>query len=161
VTEPTYRYRELAPIFSDEFGAVRDIYALGSTPETWDRLLVGLLDSEWETELRLGQQTVELVPAVQIFEQARREAETYTLRVTVGESWIWCHFYAVEEIELSFQASQIDSESSVQHLVSFMFWLADTLKRSVKLTLEAPSGQRAEPLMLARPGSPRLEVFEI
>ncbi|GLI03335.1 hypothetical protein [Phytohabitans aurantiacus] len=158
---PTYRYSEFAPIFSDEFGAVRDIYVLGSTLETWDSLLVGLLDSEWEMEFRLGQQAVELVSAVQIFEQVRREAETYTLRVTVGGSWIWCHFYTVEEIELSFQASQIDSDSAFQHLVSFMFWLADTLKRNVKLTLEAPSGQRADPLMLARPGSPRLEVFEI
>jgi hypothetical protein len=160
VIEPTARsYEMLISLFSDELGSVRDIYAMDATIETWDRLLESIRDSPWAPELRLGDQAVDLVPAWEIFAERSPEADTYTLRVTAGEGWLWCHFYSMEEVEFSFQASQIDSDFASQKIVEFMSWLSGVLRSDVKLTLEAPGGEHADPIVLVRAEDSHPQVF--
>jgi hypothetical protein len=152
-------YESLIPIFSEELGSVRDIYVLDTDALAWEKLLAALRESPWESELRLGDHLVGDVPAATILSEVPPEADTYTLRVTVGESWVWCHFYSVSEIEFSLQASQMLTALDVERLVAFMSWMSGVLDRDVKLTLEAPGGDKAPPLLLVRRREKEPQVF--
>jgi hypothetical protein len=151
---------DLLALFSRELGSIRDIYVTSATAELWDRLLAALRNSPWDPELRLGNQVVDLAPASVIFATRAPEADTYDLRITVGVAWLWCHFYSIDEIEFSFQVEQIESVSSSKKIVEFMFWLSGALETDVKLTLEAPEGERAEPLVLVSAESGLLQLIQ-
>ena len=154
-------YEGLIPLFSEEFGSVRDIYVADTDVQTWEKLLVALRESSWDPDLRLGAQSVALVPAAMILADVPPGADTYTLRVTVGELWLWCHFYSADEIEFSLQAGQVESARDLERLVAFMVWVSAVLAKDVKLTLEAPGGGNAPPLLLVRKESGGLQVFPV
>ncbi|TLP62117.1 MafI family immunity protein [Microbispora triticiradicis] len=149
----------LLSLFRDELGSVRDIYVVDADLETWGRLLAALRESRWVCRLFHGQRSISLVSAATIFAGASPEADTYDLRITVGDAWIWCHFYSVNEVEFSFQAGQIASAFALEQLVEFMRWLSESLASDVKLTVEAPSGDAAPPLLLVERGSGELRAF--
>jgi hypothetical protein len=154
-------YERLIPLFSDNLGTVRDIYVTDTDVQTWEKLLVALRESPWDPELRLGEQPVEPVSAAEILADIPPDEDTYSLRVTVGESWLWCHFYTPDEIEFSFQASQVASARDLERLVAFMAWLSEVLEKDVKLTLEAPNGASAPPVLRVQPGTESLQVFPV
>ncbi|KAA9381612.1 hypothetical protein F5972_01925 [Microbispora cellulosiformans] len=155
-------FESLIPLFTDdELGSVRDIYVMDADLDAWERLLASLQGSRWDPQLFVRQRAVDFLSAATIFAGASPEADTYDLRVTVGDVWIWCHFYSTDEIEFSLQAGQITSVPALKHLVEFMRWLSDLLEKDVKLTLEAPTGNSAPPLLLVKRGSGELQSFPL
>lgn len=154
-------YERLIPLFSEELGAVRDIYVTGADVLTWENLLVALSESPWDPKIRLGERPAAPLLAAEILAEIPPEDDTYSLRVTVGEMWLWCRFYAPDEIEFSFQASQVESGRDVERLVAFMAWMSEVLERDVKLTLEAPNGASAPPILRIQRGTGGLQVFPV
>ncbi|MBF6303135.1 hypothetical protein IU459_37420, partial [Nocardia amamiensis] len=125
MTDQKLNYADVSHVFDPEISELRDIYIVGTDADAWRALLTELASSEWESRLFEGQSaaaddvTVEKIFSV----NASPDEETYSLRATVADAWLWCHFYDLEEIEFSFAAEAIDSAAKFDELTRFLKFL--------------------------------------
>jgi hypothetical protein len=127
-------------------GSLRDIYVYQVSSDYWDMFLKKIMASGYKLEFIHSHKLMPLPLTLNTI-QALQETDPTTLGIWVNDNMLLnCHFFIATEIELDLSPRDINTENDYEVLLTFLSWLANTLKKNVHLTHE---------------NSPELEILQI
>jgi len=124
---------------SDKFkvdGSLRDIYVTQSENTTWDVIIKGIRNSEYQFTFNYDDQSLEIPKSYEEIKSLQKiEATILSIYLPSGAK-INCFFFVDYEIELDISPSDIREESSFLELYDFLRWIANLTKKCVIVTYE-------------------------
>ncbi|MFE7118883.1 hypothetical protein ACFU99_26045 [Streptomyces sp. NPDC057654] len=142
------RYRVEDFVFD---GSLRDVCILDAKIEDWQRVFDSVESAGWEVsfswtllEVPVGR----LPSAGEVFARLEREPEeSASLAVQVGNVWFTSYFFEVDEIEFTFDPSDVVDLETFAQLEKFIRRLGDSVGKRVVVTMEG-SDHAAMPSLL-------------
>jgi hypothetical protein len=131
-------------------GSLRDVCVLGADLPTWERLVRVVASSPWDIQFDVNGEPGRLEDfSVRDLFAAMAEGMDASARlaVRVGELWFTCFFFDVQEIEFSFDPSELAHGQHFGSLENFMVWLHEACGRRVVLTMETTHHDDIPPLL--------------
>jgi hypothetical protein len=144
------RWKEIAHVFEDDDGSLRDIYVSGMSPSTWADFLAGL--REWGYALRYTEDGTD-APLPDTVEAVfrRRQEISPLMAIHFAGIQINCHFFIDDELELDLDPREFHGQEQLDALVLFMERIAQRVKGPIRLTPE--NDHEAFPYLVFDPGA--------
>ncbi|MEV0265202.1 hypothetical protein AB0I49_28220 [Streptomyces sp. NPDC050617] len=142
------RYRVEDFVFD---GSLRDVCILDAEIGDWQRVFDSLESAGWEVSFSwtlLEASDRGLPSAREVFERLEGEPEeSASLAVQVGSVWFTSYFFEVDEIEFTFDPSDVVDFEAFTQLEKFICRLGDSTGKRVVVTMEG-SDHAAMPSLL-------------
>lgn len=122
-------------------GSLRDIYVFDTTLADWQCVLAHVIDREQARTLLRGGDVVPAAEMVSLLDRTAGVASLFepsgrgTLLLHVGGCELACHFFVIEQIELSFDPREVTA-GGLRELLAFMIELGEVTRRRVAMTPE-------------------------
>lgn len=131
-------------------GSLRDVCVLGVDPPAWERLMQAVANSPWDRQFEVNGRPYSLEEfSVRGFFAMKEQGVDVSARlaIKVGPLWFDCFLFDVEEVEFSFDPSEIADGRHFGSLEQFMIWLAEVCDRRVVMTMETTRHDDIPPLL--------------
>jgi hypothetical protein len=149
-TEPTYQADDFA---TD--GALRDVCVLDATIDDWRRMFDGLraLPGRHVLTWTLSDTTESgTLDAAAVWSRLEQDPEeSASLAIDIDGVWFTCYFFDIEEIEFTFDPSDVVDEAAFGPVRSFVTWLGTATGREVIVTMEGTDHAAMPALIRWRP----------
>ena len=142
------RFRHL-----DQDEVMLDLYVRDTSLVDWEKFLNFLIaSSHWVATLSgpAGTHPIAKANIGNVLKRISTDDSVDTLNVSAEGVSLTSHFIDEGEIELNLSASTVRDSDQLYVLMDFMSDLSVALTREVKLTYEAPDGDSANALLLAK-----------
>ena len=128
-------WKKLRDLLTPDHGLLLDMYVENTSAEDWRQFLHFLHAGSYRTEYRYGEdwQSVPHGPE----ELFQRREQTHLIRIDLGDLWLHCHCFDLEEIELDLDPAEVNNAGQAGKLVRFLAELANAVKKDVILTPES------------------------
>lgn len=148
--EPAYRKEDFV---AD--GALRDLCVLDTTIEDWRRLFDALPTAPGPHVLTWSlSDTTEsgALDASAVWSRLEQDPEeSASLAIDVDGVWFTCYFFDIEEIEFTFDPSDVVDEATFAPVRAFVTWLGTSVGREVIVTMEGTDHAAMPALIRWRP----------
>ena len=135
-------------------GALRDIYVLETNIEHW-RKLFKILTSAYKSEYYVDGSVKQIPASVdEVFDL--RGSASPLMRFQVAGVTVACHFFCFEQIELDFDAREVNSETAFEGLISVLKLIGDGLNKRTIMTYE---NDEQNPFVSYEPSKPEFVYF--
>ena len=116
-------------------GILRDIYIQQTTLHDWERFYRFLSHRRFPLDYRRSDELTTPMPATaaEIFQDTRC---VHTVSFDIGGVFLNCHFFCVQQIELSFDPEYVESQARLDAVLYFMKEVGRLLRKEVLLTPE-------------------------
>ncbi|MEV6836184.1 hypothetical protein AB0N17_16995 [Streptomyces sp. NPDC051133] len=133
--EPVYRVEDFV---AD--GALRDVCVLDTTLDDWRRVFDGLRaapGNHFLTWTLSGTTESGALDASVVWSRLEQDPEeSASLAIDVDGVWFTCYFFDIEEIEFTFDPSDVVDEATFAPVRAFVTWLGRATGRAVIVTME-------------------------
>ncbi|MET7679153.1 hypothetical protein [Streptomyces sp. NPDC005423] len=144
--EPTYRAEDFV---AD--GALRDVCVLNATIDDWRRVFDGLHAVPGRHVLTwtlAGTAEKGPLDAPAVWSRLERDPEeSASLAIDIDGVWFTCYFFDIEEIEFTFDPSDVVDNATFTPVRSFVTWLGTATGREVIVTMEGTDHAAMPPLI--------------
>ncbi|EXU61562.1 MULTISPECIES: hypothetical protein [Streptomyces] len=148
--EPAYREEDFV---AD--GALRDICILDTTIDDWRRMFDGLHavpgNHVLTWTLSGATESGVLDPSAVWSRLEQDPEESASLAIDVDGVWFTCYFFDIEEIEFTFDPSDVVDKATFAPVRAFVTWLGTATGREVIVTMEGTDHAAMPALIRWRP----------
>ncbi|MEU8975447.1 hypothetical protein AB0D11_40615 [Streptomyces monashensis] len=149
-TEPVYR----AEVFVAD-GALRDVCVLDTTIDDWRRMFDGLRavpGNHVLTWTLSGTAESGALDASVVWSRREQDPEeSASLAIDVDGVWFTCYFFDIEEMEFTFDPSDVAGTATFAPVHAFVTWLGTATGREVIVTMEGTDHAAMPALVRWRP----------
>ncbi|MEV0904966.1 hypothetical protein [Streptomyces hokutonensis] len=134
-SEPTYRAQDFV---AD--GSLRDVCVLDTALDDWQHMFDGLrkLPGRHVLTWTLADTTETGIPeASAVWSKLQDDPEeSASLAIEIGGIWFTSYFFEIEEIEFTFDPSDVVDQKTFTPVRDFLKWLGNSTGREVVVTME-------------------------
>ncbi|MFG2605603.1 hypothetical protein ACGFT2_18965 [Streptomyces sp. NPDC048514] len=150
---------EAEPVYqAEDFvadGALRDVCVLDTTIDDWRRMFDGLRSVPGHHVLTWtlsGTTDSGALDASAVWSRLERDPEeSASLAIDVDGVWFTCYFFDIEEIEFTFDPSDVVDKTTFAPVRAFVTWLGTATGREVIVTMEGTDHAAMPALIRWRP----------